>query len=515
MNSALRLAIKLSISLISLCISSALLARDYISEFSLFFTSDGPYSYSAIDEKDYTGVKLNILTLKPPVMGGPALLHSEQFEKLTGAELNVIAVELADLFPRLMTPFFTGTPTWDVVLFPPNWAGDVMAPEYLSPVPEKMLNSKQWQETISIYRYLQYWDDKAYGIPIDGDKLFLTYRLDALGNPKYQAQFKEKYGYDLQPPRTWEEHKDIAEFFHGWDWDDDGEIEYGAVEMTNPDEHLFWQFIAHVAPYAKHPKVGGGFFFDAKDMTPLINTPGWEQGLKDMIALKAYYPPEGRNFGLADVIYQFGGGGSALQVSWDDGFIQAMGERSSIKNKVSTALAPGAKKVWNRKTQQWDEFPEINYAPFIAWGGWITGVPSTSPNQEAAFDFLGFLSNPENQAYDLTIGNYGVNPYRKQDFNPSFWVERAGFSEQVAKDYTATLKATLNHPNRVFDLRIPANHLYVQALSKAVAQALKGKLKPQAALDQAAKEWDSITLRVGLEKQKAAYQELVKLEYRK
>jgi multiple sugar transport system substrate-binding protein len=231
-----------------------------------------------------------------------------------------------------------------------------------------------------------------------------------------------------------------------------------------------------------------------------------------MIEIQEFYPPGGKNFSLSDVIFSFGGGQTALHANWDDGFIQAMEKESPIRNKVNATMAPGAKKAWNRKTKKWDDFPDINRAPYLAWGGWITGVPKTSKNKEAAFDFLGFLSNNANQQHDLTVGRYGVNPYRTNDFNPDFWVDKAGFDPEVAKGYTDALRNTLDHPSRVFDLRIPGNQLYVNALATAVSEALAGKLKPQEALDKAAKEWDKITHRVGFDQQKGAYQEIVNLE---
>jgi len=486
--------------------------RNYVKEFDIFKTYSGPYSYAAIDAKDYSGITLNAITLAPPVMGGPTILHAKQFEALTGAKINVVTVPLSELFQRVMTPFFTGTPTWDVMIFPPNWSGDIMAPGYLAPVPEKMLQSEQWQKTLPVYRYLQMWQGKIYGVPIDGDKHFMAYRLDALENPDYQAKFKARYGYALAPPKTWAQYHDVAEFFNGWDWDGDGQPEHGSIEMTDENAQLFWQFVVRAAPYAKHPRVKGGFFFDVADMTPQINTPGWVKGLQDMVAIQKFYPEGGNQYTLADVITQFGNGEGALQVNWDDAFIQAMELNSPLHNKVSTAMAPGATQVWNRNTQRWDDFPEINYAPYIAWGGWIMGVPATSQYKEVAFDFLGFMSSPANQSKDLTVGRYGVNPYREGDLNPAFWMENAGFDEPVAQAYTQTIRATLAHPNRVFDLRIPGNQLYVNALARAVARALRGEMSAQEALDRAAKRWDRITLRIGLDQQKAAYQEVVQLE---
>ena len=485
---------------------------NYVEKYPIFGTHEGPYSYAEIDKKDYSGITLNAITLAPPVMGGPTILHAKQFEELTGAKINVVAVPLSQLYAKVMTPFLTGIGAYDAIIFPPNWSGDIMGGGYLEPLPEKMLKSAQWGEVIQVYRYLQTWGGKIYGVPIDGDKHFLAYRRDAIDAPKYQSKFKEKYGYDLRPPQTWDEYRDVAEFFNDWDWDGDGVKEYGASEMTQRDAQLFWQFIVRAAPYAQHPDVKGGFFFDVETMTPLINTPGFVQALEDMIEIQKFYPPGGKNFSLSDVIFSFGGGQTALHANWDDGFIQAMEKDSPIRNKVNATMAPGAKKAWNRKTNKWDEFPDINRAPFLAWGGWITGVPKTSENKEAAFDFLGFLSNNANQQKDLTVGRYGVNPYRTNDFDPAFWIEKAGFDPEVAKGYTDALRNTLNHPNRVFDLRIPGNQLYVNALATAVSEALAGNLEPQKALDKAAKEWDKITHRVGFDQQKTAYQEIVNLE---
>lgn len=490
----------------------SLVMADYTDKYPIFSTFEGPYSYAATDAKDYTGTTLNVITLAPPVMGGPTILHAKQFEELTGAKINVVAVPLSQLYAKVMTPFLTNINAYDAIIFPPNWSGDIMGGNYLEELPEKMINSDQWKEVIQVYRYLQTWDGKVYGVPIDGDKHFLAYRIDALDNPEYQAKFKEKYGYDLHPPQTWDEYRDVAEFFNDWDWDGDNVKEYGASEMTQRDAQLFWQFIVRAAPYAKHPDVPGGFFFDVETMTPLINTPGFVQALKDMIEIQEFYPPGGKNFSLSDVIFSFGGGQTALHANWDDGFIQAMEKDSPIRNQVNAAMAPGAKKAWNRKTNQWDEFPDINRAPYLAWGGWITGVPKLSKNKEAAFDFLGFLSNNANQQHDLTVGRYGVNPYRTNDFSAEFWTEKAKFAPEVAKGYTETLQKTLDHPNRVFDLRIPGNQLYVNALATAVSEALAGKLDPQEALDKAAKEWDKITHRVGFDQQQAAYREVVSIE---
>ncbi len=56
------------------------------------------------------------------------------------------------------------------------------------------------------------------------------YRKDWFAKPELQAEFKEKYGRDLAPPKTWDELKEIAEFFQGREID--GKKVYGAAIFT-------------------------------------------------------------------------------------------------------------------------------------------------------------------------------------------------------------------------------------------------------------------------------------------
>ena len=52
-----------------------------------------------------------------------------------------------------------------------------------------------------------------YGIPHEADVMALVYRTDLFTNPDERAAFRAKYGYDLKPPETWAQLRDLAEFF--------------------------------------------------------------------------------------------------------------------------------------------------------------------------------------------------------------------------------------------------------------------------------------------------------------
>ncbi|MDX1824723.1 MAG: hypothetical protein R3354_08380, partial [Thiohalomonadales bacterium] len=197
--------------------------------------------------------------------------------------------------------------------------------------------------------------------------------------------------------------------------------------------------------------------------------------------------------------------------SWDDPFVQAMEPGNPLRNKVATALSPGSHYVWNRNTGQWDYFPEVNHVPYIAYG-WTSAVARLSKHRDAAFDFLGFYGNKKNHQSDLLIGRYGMNPFRKSDLDENFWIKRAGWSKAVAHSYIDTLEKINKSTNKVLDLRIHRGQEYVYILSVGVYRALTGRDTPQAALDEVARRWERLTLRIGVDKQREAYRHVVRFE---
>jgi multiple sugar transport system substrate-binding protein len=343
---------------------------------------------------------------------------------------------------------------------------------------------------------------------VDGDRHYLKVRTDVLKNPKWQAEYKKATGKDLQVPKTWPEYQQIAEFFSGKDFDGDGKRNYGSAEVTKRDDLTFSAFISRAAPYVKNPDVKGGVFFDVKTMKPLINTPGFVRALQDMVRAKSTWAPGGANFGLGDEIFSFGGGQTLMSYSWDDAFIQAQQPDSRIRNEVQAAPLPGSSEVYNRSTKSWDK--KANQAPYFTWG-WTSAVAKASRHQQMAFDYLCFFSNEANTALDLTIGRFGVNPYRYSHFDPAFW-EKQGWKKDVAESYVLTLSGMEKSRNRVFDLRVPGVNQYMSALANGIASAVAGQESPQQALDGVAREWSRITDQIGKDKVHSAYRHVVALE---
>ena len=469
----------------------------------------GMCSYDAMSKKKYQGRTLKIISHAVPVIGEPTDLHARQFQDLTGAKVDVVHIPFGDLYQRIMIPFQTGQAAYDVMFYPSLWIGDVQS--FLAPVPAAYAAASGMKDVTANYRDVATWGNEMVQYPIDGDRHYMKYRSDIFNDPQMKAKYKEKLGKELKVPATWEEYNDVATFFSGWDWAGDGKPHFGSAEVTKRDDLMFSAFISRVAAYAKNPNVKGGFFFDLATMKPLVNNPGWVRGLEMFIKAKASFPPGGTNFGLGDEIFSFGGGQTLMSYSWDDAFIQAMEQGSPIRNKVAAAPLPGANDVWNRVSGKWDHFEKPNAPPYITWG-WTSAVTKASKNKDMAFDYLCFFSNEANADLDLQIGRFGVNPYRKAHFTASFWESKLGWEKGLAESYVKTLGGMDASNNRVFDLRVPGVNQFMSTLANGVSEAMAGQKSAQAALDGVAQQWNDIVKKIGVDKVRAAYKNVVALE---
>lgn len=465
-----------------------------------------PYAHEAIATRDYRGVTLNVLTLDTPVLGEPVTLHAAEFERLTGARLVVTRVPFAQLYQETLLGLKQRK--YDALFFGSMWIADVQLD--LQPLPARMLRSAQYRDVLPHYQRVASWGDVPTMVPIDGDRHYLQYRRDLLDDPAHRAEYRRLNGEELWVPQTWPELQQVARYFHGRRTAD-GQAISGIAEVTVSDALLGNYFIKRAAPYAKHPAVKGGFYFDLETMAPLVNTPGWVEALQDFVAAQDLYPKGGQTMSFFDAIKTFGRGNVVFSDSWDDPFVEAMEPGNPLRNKVAAALSPGSRKVWNRRSGRWDSFAEPNRVPYIVYG-WTAGVAKSSPHQDAAFDFLGYYANRRNHRADLHVGRFGMNPFRRSDLDERLWVEAAGWEPAVARSYVQTLQAQAASRNRVLDLRIHRGQEYVHILSVGVYRAITGRETPQSALDEVARRWTELTDRIGVDKQREAYRHVVRFE---
>jgi multiple sugar transport system substrate-binding protein len=446
-------------------------------------------------------------------MSSGVTMFKDEWEKNSGAKLQVVEIPFGDLYQRLFTSFSTGAGEFDVAIYAANWIPEFAMNKHILSLEKYYKTKTNWDDVLDKTKRIMYVGGERYSVPLDGDVIFGYYRKDALENDQNKKKFKAKYGYDLAVPITWKQYRDIAEFFTGWDWSGSGKPGWGVLEAQGPKDVDPFIFVSRVASYAANPKVPGSLFFDPDTMAPSINNPGWVQALKDWIEIKKFGPPEMATTGGGTMRGNFVAGSYALGIDWADVGVQAQDEKGSIvKGKLGYFILPGSTKVWNIKTKSWDGFKDPQHAPYLGWGGWHGSIAANSKSPDAAWDFLNFIDSEKNSFRAVTTPGTARNPYRKTHFEDIKGWENSPVKYKDPGPYLQVIKQAVTHPNAQFDLRIPKAGRYFDVLDNWVQQALAGAVTPEDALNHAAEEWKQITADAGLAQQKKFYRDLYGLK---
>ncbi|HZT19630.1 MAG TPA: extracellular solute-binding protein [Dongiaceae bacterium] len=457
----------------------------------------------------FDGVTVNIMTFTGPQIAEPLQRRAPDFQKLTGAKINVITVPFSDLYQKLLTDWAGGTNSIDAAVFAPQWMVDYVTPGYLEDLTARIDSDKDIQEddVAPFFRdFSQKFAGKKYMVTLDGDFQMVYYRTDVL----------QKLG--KQPPRTWADYLDIAKAAHGTDMNGDGKGDYGSCISKKRNAQAYWAIFSIAAGYLQSEGTKQGTFFDTANMQPLTSTEGFRKALEVYQETTKYGPPDEINLDVGDTRKLFVSGQCALSIDWGDiGTLAIDPAESKVQDKVGAVILPGSTEVVDRSTGKLVACDSktcpyaidgVNHAPYAAFGGWGGGINAHADPKvkDAAFAFLAYMTEPAQSNVDVTIGKTGFNPYRVSQFkNLDQWL-KAGMSEAAAKNYLGAIEQSLNSPNMVLDLRIPQNQRYQQVvLDTSVARMLAGELTIDATMKAITDGWNEITDEIGRDSQLAAY----------
>lgn len=421
-----------------------------------------------------------------------------------------------ELTDKIMQSVATETYLADVFQFPSNARADVIGANALMEVPDHVLEAIDVDDILPSAQNTLQWDGRYFALPYDGDIHYYAFRKDLFADPEINQDFQDQYGYELSPENgaeTWQQWRDIAEFFTGWDWNDDGEDGFGLSTMNQRGDTAWWGFHSRATAYAKHPD-DPGYFMDTETGEARINNPGFVRALTEWIEENENWaPPGGTGFTYADSANAMNGGRVVQTYNWDAVTGSANPEVSVIKGLQGYNILPGSHEVYNARAGEWESFDEPSHAPYHAFGGWVIAVSAqTSPDVlDTVWDMVSHITNPEGGLWFVTRYT-GASPYRYSQFeNTEAFVDGPlGLGEEVAADYLQAAQETFAHPNYVTDFAMPGWVQYRDALELAVARAMAREVSPQEALDEAKASFDEVSERMGgLEHQAEIYQRVL------
>ncbi len=165
--------------------------------------------------KQFAGQTITIVweaglqSLDPLNFSGP------KWKELTGIDIKVVEVPVAEMFTKIMQDFRSGAGAYDALNVIPSWMPDLAnagALEELDAYVDKYGYREELMKIAPTYRDNQMKvNGKIFGLPDDGDVFVMYYRTDVLNDPAIQKAYKDKYGSDLPvPPTNWKDFDQVG-----------------------------------------------------------------------------------------------------------------------------------------------------------------------------------------------------------------------------------------------------------------------------------------------------------------
>lgn len=327
------------------------------------------------------------------VEGGGKMLQqavAEKFTAETGIDVNFVEVPYQGVFDKLSAEIASGTSNYDVASIDVVWnaafadhvedLSDLFTDAVKADLPPALLADANV-------------GGKMIGMPAWANAEIVFYRTDLFEDPANQAAFKEQYGYDLAPPATWQQWRDMAKFFTR-----DGMFGTDVKGMFSEE------WMAHVLQ-AGSP----GVILDDAGNVILDNQ-------AHIDALEFYRAPLCEDQSVPQ---------NALEIGW--------GEAQNLFYQGQTAMM----KFWAHAHKMTPEDSQVSglvgVAPMLAGsagiagipGPWYNVIPSTAANKDAARQFIAFafannamgIEAPlglaaANSAYESYIGKDGYEHFQ-------------------------------------------------------------------------------------------------------
>ena len=297
-----------------------------------------------------------------------------------------------------------------------------------------------------------------YALPAMGDAVAFAYRKDWFARPELRAEFQRKHGRELAPPKTWEEFKDIAQFFQNRTID--GKTVYGAALYTERGSEGISMGVANTM-YA----YGMEYANPAKpyDMQGFINGPGAVKGLELYRDLyQCCTPPGHANAYMTENLDAYKSGQVAMQMNF-------------------IAFFPGISKDPQVGGDRSGFFPmPAGVRRAAQLGGQGISVVQYSDKKDLALEYIKWFAQPEVQQRWWDAGG--------------FTVHRAVLGKPGFEQSTSYAPVFLNSMRIVKDFWAePSYAQLLQAMQRRVHNyVVAGRGTAKEALDGLQKDWTEI-----------------------
>jgi ABC-type glycerol-3-phosphate transport system substrate-binding protein len=376
-----------------------------------------------------------------------------KFTNETGIGVKFTVVPYEGVFDKLSASIASGKPEYDVATIDVVWNATLanhvenldrlFTPELAADLPAALLADSKFGS-----HYI--------AIPVWANIEIIFYRKDLFENKDEKAKFKAHYGYDLAPPATWQQWRDIAKFFTR-STKGDGKTDFWGTDVIGMFAE---EWMAHVLQ-AGSP----GVILDQNGKV-IIDNAAHKAALDFYIAphcTDKSVPDDVNEIGWGEAQNLFYQGRTAMMKSWAHAY-KLTPKDSKVEGKVGVA-------------------PMIAGTAGIAGipGPWYNVIPKGAANKDGAVKFVSYAIAHNVMGIKAPLGLAATNSAYES------YMGRPGY------EHFGPLLATLRAPaTQGRPLNAHYQEILDEAVLPAVQKALTCKEDVGTVLSQAKKEIEAI-----------------------
>lgn len=305
-----------------------------------------------------------LVTASPSEHGLKAL--ATKYTAQTGITINFVEVPSAQLATKIILAKQSGQSTFDMAQLDGFNLPQVVAIGAFLPLDSYLKNDTTYDYSDFADGLKNYamQDGVAYGLPLSTEPYLQWYRTDLFSQ------------LGLSPAKTW------------------GDVESNAAKLQTDGDYGFAAVYGPTSAtyyYSEMLYASGGRLLDPTTYKPLLDQPWAKTVMQRFLSYAKLSPSSSLSGASADAVNAFtqmNVGQMITASGWYSTFTDAT--KSKVVGKVATAATPTSK--------------DGPYDPVSSLYGWLAGISSVSPNQQAAWDFLSWALGKDNAQAFIDAG---------------------------------------------------------------------------------------------------------------
>ncbi|MGD1870903.1 MAG: ABC transporter substrate-binding protein [Neomegalonema sp.] len=455
----------------------------------------------------FAGMEINVLSETIPTHTYESETLTKAFEEITGIKVNHQLLGEGEVVQAVQTQMQTGRNLYDAYINDSDLIGTharlqlaVNLSDWMAGEGAEVTNPGLDVDDFIGKSFTTGPDGKLYQLPDQQFANLYWFRKDWFDREDLQAQFKEKYGYDLGGPVNWSAYEDIADFFTNHVKEIDGVRVYGHMDYGKRAPDLGWRMTDAWLAMAGAGSVGApngvpidewGIRMEPGSCNPAgasVSRGGEANGPAAVYAirkwdewLRQYAPPGAASYDFYQSLPALSQGNVAQQIFWYTAFTASMvAPKEDGNNTVDDEGNPLWRMAPSPHGPYWQEGQKVGYQDA---GSWTLFESTPVDRRKAAWLYAQFVVS---KTVDVQKSHVGLTFIRDSTVNHESFTERAPKLGGLIEFYRS--------PDRVrwspTGVNVPDYPKLAQIWWQQIGDVNSGAFTPQEAMDRLAEEMD-------------------------